>query len=280
MKSSGSIIQRRSRRRILRHLAARIALVMAASLMAANLALAQGNVPPPWSLGGNARVVPGEQPFPFSFELSSRCPGPSGIFGCLEFGELTLSGLVFTPQHTLTFADLFELSTDYNPTTTDCGAGSPRFEIGLDVDGDGAIDGSIFVYIGPLYNLTGCLRGWQTTGNLIGAFDERYDLTQFRGRFFATYGEALSLVGEAQICYILLVVDSGWWPFLQPTPGTQIILANNVKINEFTLTATAPSAIEIEESQPVRPEPSRSGRLRVPEREAPAPSSRLPRPRR
>lgn len=209
---------------------------------AQRVAVAQSSV---WSLGGEAQVINNsDPPNPVAFELSSRCLEPGGVFGCIEGDRLTRSGIVFTPPpgHILRFQDLFRLSTDFNPTETDCGAGSPRFEIGLDLTGDGLVDGSLFVYLGPQYNFTNCLRGWQSSGNLIAdiSSDQRYDLTQFGGPFYGTYFEALTLVGRGAICYILLVVDSGWWPQLQPKAGTQIIHVDNVRVNQFTLKAINP----------------------------------------
>lgn len=198
-----------------------------------------------WSLGGEAVVAPSENPHSVAFKLSSEClPDSAGIYRCIEEDRLTRSGIVFTPPQgpKLMFADLSQLSTDFNPTNSDCGAGSPRFEIALDLNGDGFPEGSLFIYLGPLYDFTNCLRGWQNSGNLIADMgsDQRYDLTQFGGPFYGTYFDALSLVGSGTICYVILVVDSGWWPNLQPTVGHQIIHVDNVKINQFSLKATNP----------------------------------------
>jgi hypothetical protein len=247
MKISNLISRRRE------HLPLRTLVVLAfttamVSLMAVNANPAKTAAPlqsSVWSLGGEAAVVPSETPHSVAFKLSSEClPDSAGIFGCVEDGRLTRSGVVFQPPSgpKLKFADLFRLSTDFNPVNSDCGAGSPRFEIGLDLNGDGFPEGSLFIYLGPLFNFTGCTSGWQNSGNLVANItsDQRFDLTQFNGPFYGTYFDALSLVGRGTICYVILVVDSGWWPNLQPRAGHQIIHVDTVRINQFTLNATNP----------------------------------------
>lgn len=226
------------------------------SLMAVNANPAKTAAPlqsSVWSLGGEATVVPSGPPHPVAFRLPSECPLPTPPGGfdinmCIEEGRLTRSGVVFQPPpgQKLKFTDLFRLSTDFNPTNSDCGAGSPRFELGIDFNDDGFPEGSLFIYLGPLYNFTGCMGGWQSSGNLLSevSSDLRFDLTHFNGPFYGTYFDAVSLVGRGTISYVILVVDSGWWPNLQPTVGRQIIHVDNVRINQFTLNATNPPAAQ------------------------------------
>jgi hypothetical protein len=207
----------------------------------------------PWSLGGDAKEVTGEPPMRSAFEISSKCidsNGGAAIVGCIETGILTTSSVIFDPPHKLKFADLFQLGTDFTPTFTDCGAGSPRFQINIDLDRDGFPDGNVFVYLGPLFDFTLCSGGWQSTGNLIGTIEPRYDLTHFGGPFYGTYFEALALVGEFDVCGVQLMVDSAWWPFLRvsfpPYLGLQIFQVNHVKVNQFTLSSEPSSSLDDE----------------------------------
>jgi hypothetical protein len=135
----------------------------------------------------------------------------------------------------LNFAGLETLSTDYNITDDDCGAGSPRFQLNIDTDNDGDSDGNVFVYIGPSPNFTDCPTGWQSTGNLIGNTDAgRYDFTQLGGPL-GTYDDAPQNVLDGEIVGIQLVVDSGWNEnAANGTDGEQTVLADNTVINTDT----------------------------------------------
>ncbi|MBI2845671.1 MAG: hypothetical protein HYX86_03890 [Chloroflexi bacterium] len=149
------------------------------------------------------------------------------------------SGVDFAPKPTqsITFSDLYRLSAWYDVTDDDCGGGSPRFQINLDVDGDGVFtgfweggnDGNLFVYIGPYPNFTDCEPGWQYSGNLIEATDLRYDLTHFGGPFYGSYEDAVQLVGDYRVLGIQLVVDAGW--FFED--GEQTVLGDDIRINQF-----------------------------------------------
>jgi hypothetical protein len=149
-------------------------------------------------------------------------------------GPIPFAGVAFHPPTPLTFAELTMLSADFNVTDDDCGGGSPRFQVGLDTDGDGDRDGNIFVAFGPSPNFTGCAAGWQSTGNLIGNNDHgRYDAGQVGGSAFGTYADALSAAGEAAVVGIQLVVD-GFWVFQD---DEQTVLVDNVQVNQHRLTA-------------------------------------------
>ena len=185
-----------------------------------------------FSLGGFSEVVNNNPALghPKAFQASSTCTD-----NCLRgqpFGELTTSSVIYLPDHTLRFKDLHTLSSDYRRVSGDCGGGSPRFEIGLDTNGDGVLDGRIFVYLGPLYNFTNCSREWENTGNFISiGGDYRWDLTQLQGLFYSSYRDAINQLGEAAICYIILVVDGGW--ILPPTfpPTSQLFQFDRVRVN-------------------------------------------------
>lgn len=176
----------------------------------------------PWSLFGVASVVRlGVGTNPWAIELVS------------DTSLVTqYAGVAFQPSaEVLTFADLHQLSTDYNVGTTDCGGGSPRFSVSIDLDADGVPDGNLFIYIGPYPNFIGCPMGWQSTGNLIGATDLRYDTSQVGGTFYDTYAHALDLLGTMPVTGIYLVVDGGW-----AVPG-QTILVDNLRVNDHQLSA-------------------------------------------
>lgn len=206
-----------------------------ASLMAVGLAFAGA----PWSLFGKATSIKDStSPNPWVVELSSQCPSFPG-FGCFGDGSFTFSGVRFVePQGGLTFGALSELSADFNRTDDDCGAGSPRFQLAMDTDGDGTSNGNIFVYIGPQPSFAGCSAGWQNTGNLIGLpnSDPRYDLTQLGGAFYDTYNNALALFGSDTVLRISLVVDSGWNGPASGGDGEQTILVDNVTVNNHKMT--------------------------------------------
>ncbi|HEX4951680.1 MAG TPA: hypothetical protein VFZ34_33790 [Blastocatellia bacterium] len=197
-----------------------------------------------FSLGGDAMVVDNNPPLghPKAFELPSTCTGR-----CLRGepeGKLTTSSVIYLPDHTLRFKDLHTLSTDYRRIVGDCGGGSMRWEIGLDTDGDGEINGRLFVYFGQPYRFDRCSTTWVNTGNFIGPFfEERWDLTQFRGRFYSTYRDARNLLSEALVCYIILVVDGAWFP--DPNPpfpfvAKQIFQVDRVQVNNDVFRASQP----------------------------------------
>lgn len=140
------------------------------------------------------------------------------------------SGISFTLPAGTTFADLTQLSAEFNPTIGGCGGGSPRFSLEL------SSGKNVFVYLGPSPNFTGCaLNTWQSSGNLIGNNDTgRYDTSQVQaGTQSNTYAGALALIGSQQVTKIDLVVDGGWFF----NPKMQTVLVRNVQINGQTFFA-------------------------------------------
>ena len=203
----------------------KLAVLVAVAVMASFVVVAMVSAAAPWFLFGDATAVKqGQGANPWAIQLRSDLSLPTP-WGGVAFQQ---------PQGGLTFADISQLSADYNVTDDDCSGGSPRFQIGIDTAGDGAVNGNIFVYFGPLPNFTGCSAGWQSTGNLIGLpdADKRYDLMQLGGTFYDTYSNALTLVGDKDVLYVALIVDSGWM-FVD---GEQTILVDNVKVNNYQLT--------------------------------------------
>lgn len=174
-----------------------------------------------WSLFGDAAAVrQGTPPNPWAIRLSSEAAG--------------FAGVDFHPPAPVTFAEITQLSADFNVTNGDCGGGSPRFQLGLDRDGDGNFDGNIFVHFGPSPNFTGCSAAWQDTGNLIGNNDVgRYDASQVGGSGFGTYQQAHAVAGTFRVLSIQLVVDGSWFF----GGAEQTVLVDNVLVNQHRLTA-------------------------------------------
>jgi hypothetical protein len=143
------------------------------------------------------------------------------------------SGVSFKPANGTTFASISHLGTDYKVQAGNCGGGAPRFSIGIDLNGDGVRDKSVFVYIGDAtgFSCNAALQMWQTTGNVIGVPDLRYDLTQVGGTFYDTYANALALVGSKTVTGISLVVDAGW----VFGSGVQDVLVDDFRVNNRVL---------------------------------------------
>ncbi len=188
-----------------------------------------------FSLGGFSEIVNNNPALghPKAFQVPSTCTGD-----CLRggtSGELTTASVIYLPDHTLRFKDIHTLSADYRRWDGDCGGGSPRFEMGLDTNGDGVLDGQIYVYLGELYDFTRCTREWGNTGNLITVGgDYRWDLAKFNGLFYSSYREAINQLGEAVICYIILVVDGSWYPYIIAPFGQtykQVFQFDRVRVN-------------------------------------------------
>jgi hypothetical protein len=134
------------------------------------------------------------------------------------------SGIAYQVPAGTTFSELETLSVDYRGQ---CGGGSPRFQVGIDSDGDGDRDGNIFVYLGPVPSFTGCsTTAFTSSGNLIGSTETRFDLTQLGGPYSGTYQDALALLGGKTVTGIQLVVDSGWM-----FSGGQTVVVQNVVVS-------------------------------------------------
>ncbi|MBP9757583.1 MAG: hypothetical protein KBD06_03205, partial [Candidatus Pacebacteria bacterium] len=145
------------------------------------------------------------------------------------------SGISFDDANGTTFSSLSQLSTDFNVTDDNCGAGSPRFQIRIDKNNDSVSDGNIFVYLGPSPSFTGCSQNtWTPSGNLIGNNDAgRWDFTQLGGPL-GTYSQAPADVLAGKILGISIVVDSGWSAAASGGDNEQTTLIDNVMINSAT----------------------------------------------
>jgi hypothetical protein len=142
------------------------------------------------------------------------------------------SGVTVPVPTGLTFGQITELSTEYNVTDDDCGAGSPRFQV--KVGGK-----NVFVYLGPAGTFTGCTQNtWLSTGNLVGTADAcRVDTSQFTGGTqCSTWAAAVTLLGSQAVEGVSLVVDASWTGSANPAfaDKEQTVLVRNVKLNDKT----------------------------------------------
>lgn len=191
-----------------------IALALTASLSVSAVA-ASG-----YTLFGDATLVAGGNPGMAAQLRSDADPG----FGGVDFDVSAM-----------TFAQLTQLSTDFNVTDDQCGAGSPRFQINVTTASGTK---NIFVYLGPSPTFTGCAAGWQSSGNLIGNNEAcRFDTSQIvAGTQCNTYAGALAIASGLTITGIQIVVDSGWNALASVGDGEQTNLVDNVRINSDTFT--------------------------------------------
>lgn len=116
------------------------------------------------------------------------------------------SGVGLAIPSGMLFSSLGTLSTTYNTTDDGCISGSPRYQIHLMTTSGTK---TIRVYLGPTPGFNVCASGDQTTGNIIGSSDARFDLTQLGGSTNGTYANALALAGSDTIQGIQLIVDGG-----------------------------------------------------------------------
>lgn len=191
--------------------------------MLASLAMVQGSTAVAasgYQLFGDATLVSGGNPGMAAQLRSDNDPGYGGV-------DFDVSAM--------TFAQLTQLSTDYNITNDQCGAGSPRFQINVSTASGTK---NIFVYLGPSPAFIGCAPGWQSSGNLIGNNDPcRWDTSQLTpGTQCNTYAGTLASFGGLTITGIQLVVDSGWNALASGGDGEQTNLVDNVRINSDTFT--------------------------------------------
>jgi hypothetical protein len=161
--------------------------------------------------GGASYVMPGHNS---NRAVKLVADGNAGIY----------SGVDYAVSSSLTINTLNDLSTDYNFTAGSCAAGSPRFGIQL-----AGFSGTIFVYIGPPPNYTGCPANvWTNTGELLTPAS-LVDTSQLPGgNFYDTWAAAQARYSGKQVTDIFLVSDNG------PGPGglgSQTVLIDNTDVN-------------------------------------------------
>ena len=170
---------------------------------------------PKWEAFGNVEAVK-DRPGDWVVALTSDMAA-----------ELPFGGIAYEPKRGLTFSDLKRLSADFSGAYA---AGSPRFQINV-LTADGEVK-NIFVYLGEGPNFIGQTDGWESTGNLIGSADQRWDTSQLvAGTQVNDYEGALAIAGDLPVVGIQLVVDSGWFF----TDGVQSVLVDDIRVNNDVL---------------------------------------------
>jgi hypothetical protein len=143
------------------------------------------------------------------------------------------SGVTVPVPTGLTFGQITDLSTQFNVTDDDCGAGSPRFQIR--VGGK-----NVFVALGPAGTLTGCAKDmWISSGDLTEATaaECRVDTSQFTGgKQCSSWAEAVALLGTQAVQGVSLVVDASWAGSTNPAfaDKEQTVLIRHVTLNGKT----------------------------------------------
>ena len=146
------------------------------------------------------------------------------------------SGITIPVKTGMTFGEITHLSTKFNVTDDDCGAGSPRFQIR--VGGK-----NVFVALGPAGTLTGCEKNtWLRSGDLTEATaaECRVDTSQFApGTQCTSWAAAAALLGSQTVESITLVVDASWTGSTNPafTDKEQTVLVKHVQLNGKTYLA-------------------------------------------
>jgi hypothetical protein len=134
----------------------------------------------------------------------------NGVYSGIDFGSPGV-----------TVNNLTDLETDYDFTAASCGLGSPRFGIQL----AGYPGKTIFAYIGPPPNYTGCPPNvWTPTGNLLSP-TSLVDTSQLPGgTFYDTWAAAQARYSGAAVTDIFIVADNG-------PAGSQTVLVDNTDVN-------------------------------------------------
>jgi hypothetical protein len=169
-------------------------------------AIYQTSVQQPINADGSSNFkANGKSVIPVKFALSQGT-GPfvfESIFSDASTAN-DYSFLSFTPNTTVTFNDITQLSAVYAFTLGDCHKGALRWQV------DTAA-GNLFIYYGDYPNFTDCITNSQSGTNLIDLPDLRYDTSQIAGgTFYDTYAHAQSLIGAMPIQDAALVLDGGW----------------------------------------------------------------------
>ncbi len=222
-------------------------------------------VRPPVRANGSS-VFNGSSAIPLKFKLSSA-PGATrfesiytdnlvGPNGEEPNFENDFSFLSFEPSDALLFNQLTVLKATYSFIEGNCGGGSLRWQVRVDILGNNgdptptpcdpddptcvppispeADDRNVFIYYGDHPNFTNCTTGAnnQSGVNLLTLTDLRFDTSQVGGTFYDTRANANSLVGTKQVASASLVLDSGW----QQEGLTQRVNLGGATVNDNTFT--------------------------------------------
>ena len=140
-------------------------------------------------------------------------------------------GVDLVLEEDLTVGQIEELGTGFDFEEDTAGAGSPRFGIAVDEDGDGDYDGSIFIYLGdpPNYNTGGA----GDTGNLVDPTD-LVDASQLiPGGFYTPWEVVVQELGDADVLGVFVVVDAGYIA----ADLEQSVVLSNIRLNDCTFAA-------------------------------------------
>ncbi len=186
-----------------------------------------------FSLFGNAEVVEGANKNQYAVLIESDLTTADDA----EW----YGGIAFDPKRPIRFDEIRSLNASYTILEGGFGGGSPRFSIGVDGDGDGAADGNVFVYLGTPPNFDDEPNGdIEFTGEFIGGTDLRFDTTQVGGEFYDDYQGAVELVGDADVVYIDLVVDAGWFV----DGGVQSVLIHDLQVHKSKYKPKKPKKVK------------------------------------
>jgi hypothetical protein len=107
-----------------------------------------------------------------------------------------------------TLSSITTLSTQFAAIAgSDCGQGSPRFSITVQVSDHPVVTKNIFVYLGSPPNFNSCTPGWQNSGNL-ASDTTSWDTSQLDGgAFYDTAAGARAKYGNDKVVGVSLVVD-------------------------------------------------------------------------
>lgn len=121
------------------------------------------------------------------------------------------SGISWTIPSSTTLgslASMGDLSAVYNVGSTNCGGGSPRFQINVS---NGTTTGTIFAYLGPGPNYNTCSANTATSSGNLLSDSVTLDTSQLSGgSFYDTWTHALATYGGMTVTGVQLVVDGGW----------------------------------------------------------------------
>jgi len=197
-------------------------------------------VEPPINADGSSSWPSARGEVPIKFALFTS-PAPAVFESVISSSpsDVPFSFLEFVPGGPLTFSQISNLSANYTFAAGDCGGGSLRWQVAVDLGGN--ITRDIFIYYGDYPNFTTCTGFSSQSGqNMIGKLDLRYDTSQIPGgTFYDSYAHALTLVGNDPVVAATLVVDSGWFDGPQVLGDVSHVTVND---NTFVPLSTAPMA--------------------------------------
>ena len=123
--------------------------------------------------------------------------------------DSSFSTLRYTFDTPVRFSDLSDLGTAYNAVLGGIGGGAPRFQLRVDTDNNGLVDGAFLVHFGPPGTFVDPSLGPGNTGNLLALNDVgRFDLGGIGGSGYTNYAAALALAGNYQVHSVTLILDS------------------------------------------------------------------------